>query len=106
MASTDLTHYGPHYGFEPKGRGPEALRWVREQNDPAFIDAVAGGDAGQVLAVAQRRHNACSAGGVAALMALAAAEGAAFAPLAYATSADARPGDRDNFVGYLGGIFS
>ena len=40
VASTDLTHYGPNYEFEPMGTGEEALRWVSEVNDPDFIRAV------------------------------------------------------------------
>ena len=39
FGSTDLTHYGPNYGWAPKGRGPEAVKWVKEVNDKRFIDA-------------------------------------------------------------------
>jgi MEMO1 family protein len=105
VASTDLTHYGPAYGFEPKGRGPQALRWVREENDPAFIEAVAGGDGERLLAVANTRHCACSAGAVAALGEVARRHGWRFAALDYATSADVKPGDSHNFVGYLAGVY-
>ena len=38
IGSTDLTHYGPHYGFTPMGTGPEALKWADEVNDREFID--------------------------------------------------------------------
>ncbi len=105
VASTDLTHYGENYGFEPEGRGERALRWVREVNDPAFIQAVESGDSKTVLSVAAEASNACSAGAVAALTELAGGEGLRFRPLAYATSAEAGPRDTRNFVGYLGGIF-
>jgi len=105
IASTDLTHYGDNYGFQPRGKGPAALTWVREVNDPAFIRAVEKGDSEGILAVAAERTNACSAGAVAALNELARADGLAFRPLAYATSADAGPHDTRNFVGYVGGIY-
>jgi hypothetical protein len=71
IASTDLTHYGPHYGFTPKGSGPAALHWVRSENDPAFIAAVEEGDPQAVLTASERRRCACSAGAVAAVAELA-----------------------------------
>jgi hypothetical protein len=106
VASTDLTHYGPNYGFEPKGRGPAALRWVREENDPAFIRALEGGGGQAVLDTARRGHCACSAGGVAVVAELARRRGLTFRPLGYATSADSPQGDTVNFVGYLAGMFA
>jgi MEMO1 family protein len=105
VASTDLTHYGPGYGFEPQGRGAQALRWVREENDPAFIAAVESGDGERILDVANRRRAACSAGAVAALNEVTRRLGLRFAPLDYATSDDVKPGDSLNFVGYLGGVY-
>ncbi len=105
VASTDLTHYGPGYGFEPHGRGPPALRWVREENDPLFIAALESGEAQRVLDVSQRCQNACSAGAVAAVAEVARRRGARFQALGYATSADARPGESLNFVGYLAGVY-
>ena len=38
IGSTDLTHYGPNYGFSPKGRGEAAHNWVRSENDRRVID--------------------------------------------------------------------
>ncbi len=41
VGSTDLTHYGKdHFGWAPAGGGPEAERWVREENDPPLLSAV------------------------------------------------------------------
>ncbi|MCH7477700.1 MAG: AmmeMemoRadiSam system protein B [SAR324 cluster bacterium] len=105
VASTDLTHYGPNYHFEPRGRGEEALRWVREENDPAFIRAVEGGEGEAILSTVHRCSNACSAGAVVALNEVARAEGLRFQPLAYGTSADTGPRDKRNFVGYLAGVY-
>jgi AmmeMemoRadiSam system protein B len=38
VGSTDLTHYGPRYGFMPMGAGSAGLHWASEVNDRAFID--------------------------------------------------------------------
>ena len=37
IGSTDLTHYGPNYGFSPKGTGPEAHDWVRNEIAHAIV---------------------------------------------------------------------
>jgi hypothetical protein len=105
VASTDLTHYGPHYRFEPQGRGEAALRWAREENDAAFIRAVEQGGGEVVLETAQLRKCACSAGGVAALCEVARRLGLRFETLGYSTSAAVPPADTRNFVGYLAGIW-
>ncbi|MCZ6729407.1 MAG: AmmeMemoRadiSam system protein B [SAR324 cluster bacterium] len=106
VASTDLTHYGPNYNFEPKGDGEAALQWATEVNDAAFITAVESGDGEAVLAVARERHNACSAGAVAAMNELARAAGQSFHTIGHTTSAAQGPRDKRNFVGYLGGVYS
>ena len=89
VASTDLTHYGPNYGFEPQGSGEAALRWVNEVNDPEFIRAVESGEGDAIISVAAEQHNACSAGAVAALNELARAKGQRFTALGHNTSAEA-----------------
>ena len=105
VASTDLTHYGPNYDFEPRGRGEAALRWVNEVNDPEFIRAVESGESGAIISVAAQQRNACSAGAVAAVNELAKAKGQRFTALGHNTSAESDLGDTRNFVGYLGGIY-
>ena len=40
IGSTDLTHYGPNYGFVSKGAGLQAIDWVRDQNDRRIIDVM------------------------------------------------------------------
>ena len=106
VASTDLTHYGPNYRFEPRGRGEAALQWASEVNDVAFIRAVESGAGEAILAEARERHNACSAGAVAALNEVAGAAGLSFKTIGHATSADYGPRDKRNFVGYLGGVYA
>jgi len=99
LGSTDLTHYGPDYGFEPKGRGSAAERWVREVNDRKFLDALIALDPTSAISFAVEEGSACSPGAAAAALAFALAEGAGtFAELAYGTSLDVRPAS--SFVGY------
>jgi AmmeMemoRadiSam system protein B len=76
LGSTDLTHYGPNYGFSPKGSGQAALDWVKNVNDRRFIDAVLSGDPKTVLDRAQAEKSACSAGAVLGAMGFAAAHAA------------------------------
>ena len=55
FGSTDLTHYGPNYGWSPKGYGPEAVKWVKEVNDKKFIDQALKLDGPGMLKTAQAR---------------------------------------------------
>lgn len=102
--STDLTHYGPNYGFLPQGTGPRALEWVRGENDRKFIDCVLSMDAAGAIECAARDRSACSAGGAVAAMSYARAAGAGRGELlGYMTSAEVHPSP--SFVGYAGIIF-
>ncbi len=105
IASTDLTHYGPNYGFTPKGRGPSALAWVREENDAAFIRAVESGQSQAILDAMHRQRAACSAGSVVAANEIALNRGQRFRTLAYSTSAEVAGESAENFVGYLSGVY-
>jgi len=99
LGSTDLTHYGPHYGFSPMGRGRDAESWVRDVNDRRFIQAVLDLDAERAVAVGEAERSACSSGAAAAALSFALASGASRAELlAYATSLDVRRDE--SFVGY------
>jgi len=99
VGSTDLTHYGPNYGFEPKGRGAQALQWVREQNDHRAVELMTALDAETLLAEASERHFCCCPGAASAALAAARAAGASAGRLLEAaTSYDVRPDS--SFVGY------
>jgi AmmeMemoRadiSam system protein B len=99
IASTDLTHYGPDYGFTPRGLGSRALDWVKKTNDAAFIASVIAGDAEDILARAEADRSACSAGAVLGALGFAREHGARNAvPVAYGTSADRHAAP--SFVGY------
>jgi AmmeMemoRadiSam system protein B len=103
LGSTDLTHYGDNYSFSPQGRGPKALKWVREVNDRAFIHAVEANDPAAVLERAEKDLSSCSAGAILGAMGFASETGAAPARLlAYGTSADVLDDGEtpDSFVGY------
>jgi AmmeMemoRadiSam system protein B len=101
IGSTDLTHYGPNYGFTSKGSGSKAVAWVRDENDRSVIDAMLRMDPAAVIREGLSHDNACCSGAAAAAIAAGKALGARTAEeLVYATSYDKSPGD--SFVGYVG----
>ncbi len=71
IGSTDLTHYGPRYGFVPVGIGAEALEWADKVNDQKFIDLALNMDPKGLLASAAENGNACGPGAAAAIIAAA-----------------------------------
>jgi len=71
IGSTDLTHYGPRYGFVPMGTGEQALGWASEVNDRKFIDLALNLDAEGLLTSAAENSNACGPGAAAAAVAAA-----------------------------------
>jgi len=71
LGSTDLTHYGPSYGFVPQGTGQKALQWAQEVNDKEFIDLALELKPAELLASAASKGNACGPGAVAATVAAA-----------------------------------
>lgn len=110
VGTTDLTHYGPRYGFAPKGLGAEAHRWAKEQNDRRFIDLVCRMRDEELVPEAAARFNACSSGAAAATVAACAALGATRATLlAHTTSGEVMMGEGEplssDFVGYAGIVF-
>jgi len=68
VGSTDLTHYGPRYGFTPMGIGAEALGWASGVNDRQFIDLALALDSQRLLANAIECGNACGPGAAAAVV--------------------------------------
>ena len=104
IGSTDLTHYGPNYGFVSKGAGPQAIDWVRDQNDRRIIDLMLDMDPEKIIHEALASQNACCAGAAATAIQTAKHLGADRAEsIAYATSYDKNPSD--SFVGYVGIVF-
>ena len=81
IGSTDLTHYGPSYGFTPEGVGPAGLSWAKQVNDRRMIDLILALGEGDVVKEAAANHSACGAGAIAATMAAVRAFGATRATL-------------------------
>jgi AmmeMemoRadiSam system protein B len=71
IGSTDLTHYGPRYGFTPMGVNSEALKWADTVNDQKFIDLALKLEPERLLASAAENCNACGGGAAAAAIAAA-----------------------------------
>jgi AmmeMemoRadiSam system protein B len=71
IGSTDLTHYGPRYGFTPMGTGKQALQWAHSVNDKKFIDLALKLQLQEILASAAENYNTCGPGAVAATVAAA-----------------------------------
>lgn len=104
VGSTDLTHYGPNYGFTYMGSGEDAVRWVREENDRRVVDLIVKMDPEGVIKEAMTNQNACCAGAAASALAAGLQMGATVTEeLFYATSYDKMPSE--SFVGYVGAVF-
>jgi len=71
IGSTDLTHYGPRYGFTRMGTGPEALNWASKVNDREFINLALRLEANNLLKNAAENSNSCGPGAAAAAVAAA-----------------------------------
>jgi len=104
IGSTDLTHYGPNYGFTPQGIGKKSVTWVKEVNDKKIVDAFLSAEPLRVLNEARSSHNACCSGAAAAAIAAARRSGAKTGYLTqYTTSYDIHPDS--SFVGYAGVVY-
>ncbi|MGA2915505.1 MAG: AmmeMemoRadiSam system protein B [Sedimentisphaerales bacterium] len=75
IGSTDLTHYGPRYGFNPQGNGQAGIEWAKNVNDKAFINLAIEMKSQRILAESMENQNACGPGAAAATISAAAALG-------------------------------
>ncbi len=104
IGSTDLTHYGPNYGFLKKGIGPSSVKWVKTENDRGFIDLALRMDGAGLLKYALENDSACSAGAVVSTVATCKGLGVEKGVLLdYYTSYDIMPDE--SFVGYAGILY-
>jgi len=104
VGSTDLTHYGPNYGYYPKGVGKESVDWVKNENDKKIIDSTLKMDYDEILSDSPKSNNACSAGAAVSALATCKALGSEKGELVdYYTSYDIS--QDTSFVGYMGIIF-
>ena len=70
VASTDLTHYGFHYGDSAYGTGAAGYDYVTRRKDPEFIQKVNSGAYMEIIPYALEHQSACGPGGVALLCGL------------------------------------
>lgn len=108
VGSTDLTHYGPSYGFTPHGSGPAGLEWAKNVNDRRMIDLILSFDAQAVVSESRAHYNACGGGAVAATLAAVRYRGADDAILLQHTTSHEVLGERGGLdaVGYAGIVFT
>ncbi len=106
IGTTDLTHYGDSYGFTPYGYGEKAKELMNE-SDSRIIELALQMKSVEIRKEAQRHHNACGSGALAATVAAAKAMGAEKGYLLeYTTSYDVMPeGEFEMAVGYAGILF-
>lgn len=105
IGSTDLTHYGPNYGFAPKGIGAEAVQWAQQENDGGIIKHMLQMQSEDVLHWGNQRKAACSPGAAVAAIEFAAAYGCEEGILTgYDSSYSIHPDS--SFVGYAGIVYS
>ncbi len=105
IGSTDLTHYGPNYGFTPRGLGSAAVEWVKNSNDAAIVQAMLDMNSPEVLRLGNEEKAACSSGAAVAAIEYARSSGVEKGKLVeYATSHDIHPSE--SFVGYAGIAYS
>jgi MEMO1 family protein len=104
VGSTDLTHYGPNYGFLIKGTGPASVDWVKNENDEGFIRRALEMDEEGLLSYALQNESACSAGAAVSAISTCKLLGAKEGTLIeYYTSYDILPDQ--SFVGYAGIVY-
>jgi AmmeMemoRadiSam system protein B len=98
LGSTDLTHYGPNYGWSPGGAGRDGRAWAAAA-DKAIVEAYARLDTVAALRLAEERAASCSVGAAIAAFSYAKALGRqAGRVLDLCSSADRQA--RESFVGY------
>jgi MEMO1 family protein len=104
LASSDLTHYGPAYGFAPAGIGTHGLDWAR-QNDRLLLERVGKFDVNAIVPEVATRANACGGGAIAAMLAACREYGASSSIVlthasSFETLRNVAPQRPDNAVGY------
>ena len=104
IGSTDMSHYGPNFGFSPAGTGEKAVEWVRNTNDRSAINAMLAMDEEEIIKQGLTNHNMCCPGAAAATAVAAKKLGATQGiELGYASSYDKSASS--SFVGYAGVLY-
>lgn len=110
IASSDLTHYGPNYGFIPRGAGSAGSRWAHETNDRELLDLIERLDGEAALTHALEHRSACGGGAIAAAVCACRIMGAQRGYVLDHTdsarvAAGRTRGDTANSVGYAAVVF-
>ena len=110
LASSDLTHYGPSYGFTPAGVGERGIAWAKE-NDRKLLRRVENLEIDSIVPEARENLNACGAGAIAAMLAACQEAGATGSRVlrhasSYETLADVAPQPPIDAVGYAAVVVS
>lgn len=111
VASVDLTHHGPSYGFTPRGLGEAGYHWAHRENDAVLLEHLGHLDPQAVFEHASHHQSSCGPGALAAVLAAARVLGARrgyvlehsdsvreLAPLGHT--------DTTNSVGYTAALFA
>ena len=99
VASSDLTHYGPNYGFTPSGTGEKAYKWACE-NDKILLNALEKLDYDSIELIVDKHQNSCSPNSLTTAIAYASFKGSKKGYiLSYDSSYNIFPSA--SFVGYL-----
>lgn len=111
VGSTDLTHYGPRYGFTPEGVGERGVEWAKKVNDRRMLDLVVAMRSEAVVEESRTHHNACGSGAIAAAIAACRTAGAERVVLLEHTNsaetlAHVYPGESSDAVGYAAVVFT
>lgn len=108
LASSDLTHYGPGYGFVPAGVGQAGLDWAKD-NDRRLLDLMMELPSEKVVPHVRQHHNACGGGAIAAMLSACRELGATHCRLlrhanSHETSVDGPPRPPIDAVGYAASV--
>lgn len=109
VGSTDLTHYGPSFEFEPQGRGEAGIRWAKDVNDRRIVRLIQTLAADEIVPEALSNRNACGPGAIAATVGAMVELGVTeYEELGHACSAELDPAGLSHAthsVGYEAGVF-
>ncbi|MBN2658803.1 MAG: AmmeMemoRadiSam system protein B [Spirochaetales bacterium] len=103
IGSTDLTHYGPNYGFAPEDSLENPRKWV-EDSDRKILEAMKTFSGADILRYGSDDSSACSAGAAAAASLLGRISGSVQGRLLWYETSLTRH-QSSSFVGYGSLIF-
>jgi AmmeMemoRadiSam system protein B len=104
IGSTDMTHYGPDFGFTPAGTGKNAVEWVKNENDRPAIDAMLAMDEENIISHGLNHKSMCCPGAAASVSAACKKLGAVKpVEFGYATSFEKTAST--SFVGYAAVVY-